>query len=120
MNGPSYRTDRNNNPTAFTTELASQAGLNKSEYTQGDSFTSNGITYYTAKLLINPVALTIAVIDKLGFYTMTPKSLRWSYIAMPYELWLSLTQKQKEYTIGIMYQTEGGTEMINLFPTSPE
>lgn len=115
----SFRTDLNSNPTAFTTEIAQEAGLVlEVEYSIGDPFESNGRTFYTAKLLESPVLLTIKVIDKLGFYTSSGQ-LRWSYIAIPYYLWLSFTQKQKVYTIGQMYKQEGGTEMTAFFPGSP-
>jgi hypothetical protein len=118
-----FRTDNNNNPTAFTTDIAQEAGLVLgTDYEIGDSFQvpyGNGVrTYHTAKLLGNPLEVTIKVIDKIGFYTEMPHA-RWVYIAIPYKLWLSFTEKQKEYTIGIMYQNEGGTEMKSLFPTEP-
>jgi hypothetical protein len=115
----SFRTDRNRNPTAFTTEIAKEAGLVLgTDYIQGESFQDGNDILYTAKLLTDPITLTIKVIDKLGFYTVMPH-MRWTYIGIPWHLWLSLTTKQKEYTIGIMYQLEGGTSMKNLFPTSP-
>lgn len=115
----SFRTDRNNNPTAFTTDMAKEAGLTEGiDYSTGDSFESNGKTFYTAKLIGDPVAKTLYVINNLGFYTKMPDK-RWDYIGIPYLLWNSLTDKQKEYTIGIMYDNEGGTTMKSLFPTSP-
>jgi hypothetical protein len=113
------RADRNRNPTAFTTFIAEQAGLILgTEYEEGDSFQDGDYTYYTAKLLTDPVETTIKVIDILGFYTSVPK-IRWTYIAIPYRLWMSFTQQQKEYTIGWMYNQEGGTDMTSLFPGSP-
>lgn len=112
----SFRTDNNNNPTAFTTDIAVEAGLSLgTDYEQGDSFTVNGHTYYTARLIGDPVAITIKVIDKLGFYTIPPAA-RWTYIAIPYHLWLNLTLLQKTYVIGYMYQNEGGTALRSLFP----
>jgi hypothetical protein len=116
----SFRTDDNNNPTAFTTDVAKQGGLVLSiEYDYGDSFTTeSGQILYTAKLIGDPIALTIKVIDKLGFYTVMPHQ-RWTYIGIPYKLWMSLSLKQKQYTIGIMYENEGGTTMKSLFPEEP-
>jgi hypothetical protein len=109
------RTDKNNNPTAFTTDIAKEAGLNYPiEYVTGDPFTINGHTYYTAKLIGDPIAITIKVIDKVGFYTIVPYQ-RWIYIAIPFKLWNELTIEQKKYVIGFMYQNEGGTEMRHLF-----
>ena len=114
-----FRTDLNNNPTAFTTEIAQEAGLILTvDYIVGDPFEDNGRTFYTAKLLYSPVMITMRVIDKLGFYTET-NTLRWSYIAMPLDLWNSLTKKQKEYTIGQMYKIEGGRMMTSFFPSEP-
>jgi hypothetical protein len=116
MTGPTqFRTDRNNNPTAMITQMAEEGGLVLgTDYEQGDSFGSAGTVYFTAKLLGDPIALTIKVIDKLGFYTTAPHA-RWTYIAIPYDLWLSLTENQKQYVIGFMYGQEGGTEMRSLF-----
>src|SRR5271170_5380349 len=103
----SFRTDNNNNPTAFTTDLAVEAGLMLGvDYEHGDPFTAGGQTYYTAKLLSDPIGTTIKVIDKVGFYTIPPAA-RWTYIALPYRLWLNLTTLQKSFVIGYMYQNEG-------------
>lgn len=114
-----FRTDRNNNPTAMIMQMAEGGGLVLgTDYEQGDPFTVGPATYYTAKLLGDPIVLTIKVIDKLGFYT-TPPHARWTYIAMPYETWLSLTYSQKLYVIGFMYGQEGGTAMKSLFTPAP-
>jgi hypothetical protein len=110
-----FRTDANNNPTAFTTDIAKEAGLDYLiEYQAGDPFIVNAHAYYTAKLIGDPIALTIKVIDKIGFYTVVPHQ-RWTYIAIPFKLWNELTLEQKKYVIGFMYQNEGGTEMKHLF-----
>lgn len=116
------RTDRNNNPTAFTTDVAKTAGLREGkDFTQGDPFTVPGakgpITLYTAKLIGDPVALTIKAIDHAGFYTQQGAE-RWSYIAIPGWLWDQQTQAIKTRIIGFMYQREGGTEMRHLFPAA--
>ena len=114
-----FRTDNNNNPTAFTTDIAKEALLTLGlDYVPGDSFISDGRTFVTAKLLGDPVLITIKVIDKLGFYTVAPHA-RWSYIAIPYKLWMGLTLQEKQYVIGYMYQNEGGTAMKHLFPANP-
>ena len=116
-----FRTDLNRNPTAFTTDIAKEAGLIlMHDYVQGSSFISGTQTYHTAHLLGDILDTTIRVIDTLGFYTNSFGSFpRWSYISLPWRLWLSLTPKQKEYVIGQMYRVEGGTEMTSLFPLGP-
>ena len=110
-----YRTDRNNNPTAFTTEVASQAGLTEGvDYEVGDRFRVGGKTYYTARLLGDPVKLTERVIDAVGFYTRH-KRPRWTYIAMPKFVWDSLPCGLRRRVIGWMYRREGGTALRGLF-----
>lgn len=113
-----FRTDKNKNPTAFTTDIAHEAGLVEgTDYSQGDSFEVSGHEYFTACLLGDPLLLTIKVIDKLGFRVgHDPFKPRWSYINMPYQLWSELTVAQKVQVIGSMYECEGGTEMRELFP----
>lgn len=115
------RTDSHRNPTAFTTDVAKTAGLHEGiDFVQGDPFTVPGphgpITYYTAKLLLDPLDTTIRVIDKVGFYTHYG-SVRWTYEAMPTWLWLQQTRLTKIRIIGEMYSHEGGTAMRNLFPS---
>lgn len=117
-----FRTDEHTNPTAFTTDIAKEAGLVEGvDYEQGTPFLAPGSTsdsarmFYTAKLLGDPIMLTIRVIDAIGFYTKGGAQ-RWSYIAMPHFVWNELDLEQKRDVIGFMYQREGGTEMRNLFP----
>ena len=109
------RTDRNRNPAAFTVAMARQAGLKPGvDYEVGDPFQVDGATLYTAKLLGDPVALTIQVIDRLGFYTQHGGQ-RWTYIAMPPFVWDSLAGEVKRRIVGWMYGREGGSEMKGLF-----
>ena len=123
-----YRTDRNNNPTAFTTDIAIEGGLVQGrDFVQGDPFSASGNInyvdgkmvgriYFTAKLIGDPIALTIGVIDKIGFRVGSdPFKPRWTYINLPYDLWQSLTTAQKRQVIGDMYLCEGGTAMKPLF-----
>jgi len=115
----SYRTDRNNNPTAFTTAIALEAGLAPGiDYVIGDPFPAPS-KLFTAKLLGNPVALTIDVIDRVGFYTDDADLLRWAYIAIPVFVWKELTVDQQRDVIGFMYSREGGVTMRPLFPNFP-
>jgi hypothetical protein len=112
----SFRTDRNRNPTAFTIDIAKEGGLvENTDYVTGDPFEAGGRTYFTAKLLGDPVALTIKVIDAIGFYTHAGGE-RWAYIGMPQFIWEALTPDQKRDVVGEMYKREGGTEMRGLFP----
>jgi hypothetical protein len=109
-----FRTDENNNPTAFTTAIAAEAGLVQHvDYEQGTQF-PDGEQLWTAKLLGDPIAITIRVINTLGFVTATG-ALRWTYIMIQHGLWTRLTVKQKTDVIGIMYVLEGGTAMAGLF-----
>lgn len=110
------RTDDNHNPTAFTTQIADEAFLEEGiDYTQGTPFVFDGVRYYTAKLLLDPVETTIRVIDETGFYTRSGEQ-RWDYIGMPKFLWTSLTPDLKRDIIGFMYQHEGGVTLRPLFP----
>lgn len=112
----SFRTDRNNNPTAFTTELAREGGLILGiDYEIGEPFTISGVVYYTAKLLGDPLAVTIKLIDKVGFYTKKAGYTRWLYIAIPQFVWFQLSYKQKVMVIEFMYGKEGGSELDKLF-----
>ena len=113
----SFRTDRNNNPTAFTTDIAKEGDLIEgNEYVQGDAFSVGNQTFFTAKLIGDPIVLTIQVIDKIGFRVgSNPFKPRWTYINIPYDLWKELTVEQKTQVIGDMYACEGGTEMKSLF-----
>jgi hypothetical protein len=127
-----YRTDRNNNPTAFTTDVAVEARLSLGvDYEPGDSFAYLSailppldsalysalppLIYYTAKLLGDPIATTIRVINAVTFYTKTG-SPRWSYIALPMFVWQALSSGSQRDVIGFMYEREGGTAMRGLFP----
>ncbi len=109
------RTDANNNPAAFTTDIAKQAGLELNvDYVAGDPFPAPS-TLVTAKLLGDPIAITIRVIDKIGYFTHLGNP-RWVYIALPKFLWMSLTSDQKRDVVGYHYKMEGGTAMRDLFP----
>jgi uncharacterized lipoprotein YehR (DUF1307 family) len=107
------RTDRHNNPTAFTTDIAKQAGLKENiDYKTGDSFAGGK----TALLLGNPIDTTIKVIDKIGFYTSGGKQ-RWTHTAMPQSQWKKLSYTQKKDVIQKMYQLEGNGGALNQYFT---
>lgn len=109
------RTDENNNPAAFTTDIAKQAGLIEGvEWVPGAAFPPPS-KLVTAKLIGDPIALTIKVIDAIGYQTHAGAP-RWFYINLPRFVWDSLTPELKRDVIGYHYQHEGGTSMRQLFP----
>jgi hypothetical protein len=110
------RTDRHNNPTAFTTDIAKLAGLVLGkDYTLGDPFPNNS-KLRTAKILGDPIATTIKVINKIGFYTQSGKP-RWTYTnSIPQtKSWNNLSYTQKAGVIKQMYKHEGGSALLNNF-----
>lgn len=109
------RTDRHNNPTAFTTDIAKLAGLKEDvDYTKGDPF--SGGKYHTAKLLGDPIATTIKVIDRIGFKTSSGGN-RWTYTdQIPgTKNWKNLSYEQKKNVVAQMYKHEGGTALKQYF-----
>lgn len=104
------RTDRHNNPTAFTTDIAKIAGLKEGvDYVKGDPF--SGGRYFTAKLLGDPIATTIKVIDKIGFKTQSGGN-RWTYTdSIPAtKNWSKLSFGQKLEVLDQMYKKENGSK----------
>lgn len=112
-----YRTDRNNNPTAFVVALAKQAGLEEGVDYIVDPVKQNG--FPTATLLGDPFEKTIRVIDKVGFYTKSGGQ-RWSHTAMSKSDWDALTTDQKMGVVLSMYQREGGTGELAANYLSPD
>jgi len=109
------RTDRHNNPTAFTTDIARLAGLKEGvDYSKGDPF--SGGKYNTARLLKNPVDTTISVIDKIGFYTGAGKQ-RWTHTAISKDQWDNMSYNQKKKIVQDMYQKEGNQGQLNNYFT---
>ncbi len=104
-----FRTDRHNNPTAFTIGIAKQAGLEEGVDYEFDEQLAAG--FPTAKLLGDPIDTTIRVIDNIGFFTGKGRR-RWTHTAMTKDQWNSLTRSQKEQIITEMYQKEGGTGVL--------
>jgi hypothetical protein len=105
------RTDRHNNPTAFTVDVARQAGLVEGvDYVRGDAFPDNP-NLFTAKLLGNPLEATIRVIDRIGFTTQNGNT-RWAYTqSVPganNEAWSKMGFQDKAQVIKEMYRHEGG------------
>lgn len=108
------RTDRNNNPAAFTVDIAKQAGLVLgTDYVAGDPFPAPS-TLVTAKLLGDPIAITIRVIDAIGYVTKAGQA-RWTYINIPKFLWDAQTPQMKKQIIAFHYHNEGGVALAPLF-----
>jgi hypothetical protein len=118
-----FRTDRHNNPTAMTTEFASQGGLVEGrDFVRGDSFKGpDGKTYYTAKLLGDPIDITIKAIDQGGIYTKSGQA-RWAYINRIPKAnhWAAMTHQQKAAIVGKMYRMEGGSGRLAGRPLTPD
>lgn len=114
------RADENRNPAAFTTDIAKQAGLILgTDYEPGTPFPAPS-PLVTAKLLGDPVAITIRVIDAIGHYTHSGAE-RWAYIAIPEFIWGTLTPDLKRDIVGFHYQREGNNgSMRSLFPNYGE
>ncbi len=110
-----FRTDRHNNPTAMTTDVARSLGLVEGvDYTRGDAFPDNP-NLFTARLNGDPIQTTIKALDlaaqdpnKSAFRTQWGQP-RWTYIDMTDEQWNAMTPEQKTATITTMYKNEGGT-----------
>jgi len=101
------RTDRHNNPTAFTTEIAKQGGLVEGiDYEKGDAFPENE-NLFTARLLGNPIDTTIKLIDNIGFFTEDGRQ-RWEHTAIEQKEWNAMSKEQKSGLIKQMYKKEGG------------
>jgi hypothetical protein len=109
------RTDRHNNPTAMTTDVAKSLGLKEGvDYTVGDPFQSGDSTLYTARLNGDGITTTVKALDsaandpkKQAFYTQSGDQ-RWTYIGMSDSDWLKMTPDEKKQTVLGMYQQEGG------------
>ena len=107
------RTERNNNPTAMTTDVAKSLGwVEWVDYTVWDSFTTeDGKTLYTAKLIGDPIEKTIELLDnaaqtwRWAFYTKW-WAKRWNHTAMSDAQWLALSPEEKQAVVLQMLQRE--------------
>lgn len=117
------RTNRHNNPTAMTVWAAKTAGLEEwTDYVKWDSFKwANGETYYTAKLLWDPIDKTIEAINTMWFKTTSGKD-RWSYLdrittadgtRITDEKWNQMNNNEKKNIIKQMYQNETSNKQEN-------
>ncbi len=108
------RTDRNNNPTAMTTEAARSLGLKEGvDFVRGDVFPDNS-NLYTAKLLGDPIKTTVKGLDTasstpgVSAFRTQAGQLRWTHTNMSNEEWNSLDEASKANVVKQMYQKEGG------------
>lgn len=109
---PNMRTERNNNPTAMTTDVAKTLWMVEwVDYIVWDKFPNSNL--HTARLLWDPIETTIRAFDNAAakgiwiFYTQWWKQ-RWSHTAMTNEQWKKLTDEQKRNVIYAMLQREWG------------
>lgn len=113
------RTERNNNPTAMTTDVAKmlwwELGV---DYEIWDSFTTaSWQTLYTAKLIGDPIETTIRLIDRWIANGIDPFyranwQWRWSYISKIWvtkDKWLKMTDAEKADVIAQMLKHEWGS-----------
>lgn len=113
------RTERNNNPTAMTTDVAKMLGwVLGVDYEIWDSFTGwDWKVYYTAKLIGDPIETTIRLIDRWiangidPFYRANWQG-RWSYISkigITKEKWQNMSPSEKADIIAQMLKYEWGS-----------
>lgn len=109
------RTERNNNPTAMTTDVAKSLWMVEwVDYEKGDPFTTwDWKTLYTAKLIGDPIEATVKAFDNAAskgiwiFYTQWGKQ-RWTHTAMTNEQWMALSPEEKKNVVLWMLQKEWG------------
>ena len=108
------RTERNNNPTAMTTDVAKTLWLVEwVDYVQWDPFSTSSWTLYTAKFLWDPIETTIKALDTAvanwtwAFYTQSWKQ-RWTHTAMSNEERSALSDEEKRQVVLNMLQREWG------------
>ena len=108
------RTDRHNNPTAITTDVARQAGLIEGQdFEQGDAFpeSEGGNNFHTARLLGDPLETTQRVIDQIGFFTQDGRP-RWATKGINWRAlqgeWPNASPERKKEIIESIYAGEGG------------
>ena len=114
--GEAALTQVDEKPSASGKRIVQYAEKSGFAYEAERATVADRIGNFTAKLLGDPIALTIEVIDRAGFYTHAG-AVRWLYMAMPSWLWQQQTRATKIRIIGEMYSHEGGTELRHLFPS---
>lgn len=113
------RTERNNNPTAMTTDVAKMLwGELGVDYEIWDAFvTASWQTLYTAKLIGDPIETTIRLIDRWIANGIDPFyranwQWRWSYISSIWitkDKWVKMSPAEKADVIAKMLKHEWGS-----------
>lgn len=124
------RTERNNNPTAMTTDVAKmlwwELGV---DYEIWDPFTTaSWQTLYTAKLIGDPIETTIRLIDRwiangIDPFYRSNWQWRWSYISKIWvtkDKWLKMTDAEKADVIAQMLKHEWGSMENMLYYVNQE
>lgn len=106
------RTDRHNNPTAFTTDVAKQGWLVEGvDYVKGDPFSWwDGRVYYTAKLLWDGYEKTIKAMD--NYVNQKWYLPKWTYAAkiwLTKDFWKTASYQEKINMVTKMYNNEWGS-----------
>jgi hypothetical protein len=123
-----FRTDRNLNPTAMTTDVARSLGMVEGkDFVQGDPFTSaSGKTLYTAKMLVptgvDAIANTVRQFDEAvasgkNLFSTKSGTPRWTHTSMTNQQWSSLSEEEKRAAVEKMYKNEGGSGVLSQVPT---
>ena len=107
------RTERNNNPTAMTTDYAKMMWLELwVDYEIWDSFIwEDWRTYYTAKFLWDPVETAIKAFDRWAANNVFANEwwVLWHWhLWISNQKWLSMTDKEKREVIDKILQKEWG------------
>lgn len=118
--GRGFRTDRHNNPTAMTTDVARTLWMQEGvDFVEGDAFPNNP-NLKTARLLGDGIETTIAAFDATAsnpdrsiFYTWAGQP-RWTYIEMSDQERLGLDKAGKRGVIVEMYKNEWGAGIDQL------
>lgn len=108
------RTERHNNPTAMiTSAVAKLGGVEWVDYERWDPFIGkDGRTYYTARLIWDPIEKTIELFDR-GIEKWSMKNIfsMWSYgnkLGLTNEKWKNMDSEQKRDTVLRMLKEEWG------------
>lgn len=114
----SYRTERNNNPTAMITDYAKMLwGVLWEDYEIGDSFLdSKWNKLYTAKLIGDPIEKTIELLDRWLANWLPNIFVWWSYaqeLWLNNNVWKNATDWEKRKIIEKMLKREWGS-MANM------
>lgn len=117
------RTDRHNNPTAMTTDVAKSLGLVEwVDYTKWDSF--GWWKFFTARLIGDPIETTIKWLDNAAkspnisaFYTQG-WAQRWTHTAYTDEQWNAMSHEEKRNAVIDMYKNEWGNWSLAWVSTS--